>query len=349
MPSRQPRRPSIGLASCSAVARSLATSSTARAQRLGQRCDLVLAPWGGTRAAADRAAGCVTGYPSIARKIASKSPRCIGSSLASAVLRPSVSCARIISRMAMSRSPSKNMCSVRQRPMPSAPKSRPRCASAGVSALTRTRSWRILSAHCMSRLKLPDQLGRHERSPGPRSTRPLPPSTVIQSPCCERAAVHRELPALPRPPRAPGRRRRRACPCRAPRRPRATSCRPARSESPWRRPCRGSPRAGLPPHQDHRLALAAQLLGQVGVEHRGAAMRRRVRRGGRSSAGRDAALRIDRGVQQLIEIVGRNPGDRFVLGDQHLRPPSRRRCAPRPARSAGPAGSAACRACRARW
>ena len=38
----------------------------------------------------------------------------------------------------MIRSPSKNMCSVRHRPIPSAPKSRATLASCGVSALVRT-------------------------------------------------------------------------------------------------------------------------------------------------------------------------------------------------------------------
>ena len=52
---------------------------------------------------------------------------------------PPVSSARIISRMARMRPSSKNICSVRQSPMPSAPKARDWRASAGVSALARTR------------------------------------------------------------------------------------------------------------------------------------------------------------------------------------------------------------------
>ena len=48
-------------------------------------------------------------------------PAAYGSSLASAFSRCSSVSARIISRMAAMRSPSKNMCSVRHRPMPSAP------------------------------------------------------------------------------------------------------------------------------------------------------------------------------------------------------------------------------------
>ena len=61
--------------------------------------------------------------------------------------------------MAVMRSPSKNMCSVRHRPMPSAPNSRARLASAGVSALVRTLSVRYLSAHFMTVAKVAGQLG----------------------------------------------------------------------------------------------------------------------------------------------------------------------------------------------
>ncbi len=50
-----------------------------------------------------------------------KSSRWYGRSLASAAFRASSVSARIISRIASMRSPSKNMCSVRQRPMPTAP------------------------------------------------------------------------------------------------------------------------------------------------------------------------------------------------------------------------------------
>ena len=61
-------------------------------------------------------------------------------------------------RIAMMRSPSKNMCSVRHRPMPSAPNSRARLASAGVSALVRTLSVRYLSAHFITVAKSPAEL-----------------------------------------------------------------------------------------------------------------------------------------------------------------------------------------------
>ena len=93
----------------------------------------------GTRAAADRAAGSSPESPAIASKIPSKSPCCRGSNRSSAERRSSSSRARIISRTIGSRPSAMNMCSVRQRPMPSAPNSRALAASSGVSAFARTR------------------------------------------------------------------------------------------------------------------------------------------------------------------------------------------------------------------
>jgi hypothetical protein len=62
--------------------------------------------------------------------------------------------ARIISRMASMRSPSKNMCSVRVRPMPTAPKATALRVCSGVSALVRTESLVACAHHFMSWLKL---------------------------------------------------------------------------------------------------------------------------------------------------------------------------------------------------
>ena len=79
------------------------------------------------------------------------------------------------------RSSSKNMCSVRQSPMPSAPKPRAVRASSGVSALARTLSRRTPSAHVMSWAKSPDSSGSIILT-APASTSPLPPSMVTTSP-----------------------------------------------------------------------------------------------------------------------------------------------------------------------
>src|SRR6266496_4354314 len=63
-----------------------------------------------------------------------KSPRWKGSSLAKARALSSFVPARIISRIASIRSPSKNICSVRQSPMPSAPNATAFVTCSGVSA-----------------------------------------------------------------------------------------------------------------------------------------------------------------------------------------------------------------------
>ena len=112
----------------------------------------------------------VTGRPSIASKIPMKSCFWNGSSSASAALRPASSSARIIFRMATMRWSPKNMCSVRQRPIPSAPNERARTESSGVSELVRTFRVRTLSAHDIERGKIArDRRGRRS-APG-RSSR----------------------------------------------------------------------------------------------------------------------------------------------------------------------------------
>jgi hypothetical protein len=89
--------------------------------------------------------------------------------------------ARIISRTAAMRSASKNMCSVRHSPMPSAPNSRAMRASAGVSALARMPSRRISSAQPMTVSNSPDISGLTVAM-APRITWPVEPSSVITSP-----------------------------------------------------------------------------------------------------------------------------------------------------------------------
>ena len=74
----------------------------------------------------------------MAVKIPMKSSRWKGSRRSTAFLRSCSSLAMIISRTMAMRSSLKNMCSVRTRPMPTAPNSRALAASAGVSALART-------------------------------------------------------------------------------------------------------------------------------------------------------------------------------------------------------------------
>ena len=74
-----------------------------------------------------------------------------------------------------------NMCSLRQRPMPSAPNSRARVASSGVSAFARTPSRRISSAHVTTCWKSSFTCGGTSGS-APANTSPVEPSSVITSP-----------------------------------------------------------------------------------------------------------------------------------------------------------------------
>ena len=105
----------------------------------------------------------VTGRPAIASKMPSKSDCWNGSSRSSAARRPASVSARIISCTTGSRSSPKNMCSVRQRPIPSAPNSRARAASSGVSAFARTRQAPRVVGPAEDRLEVLVDLRRHER------------------------------------------------------------------------------------------------------------------------------------------------------------------------------------------
>ena len=88
------------------------------------------------------------------------------------------------------RSSSKNMCSVRQRPIPSAPKRSAVSASPGVSALARTRSRRTPSAQPISVAKSSESAGSMVGT-APWSSSPLAPSTVTTSPAAISASPAR--------------------------------------------------------------------------------------------------------------------------------------------------------------
>ena len=195
MPRRHPRRPSIGFVSRSDSTMRLSSSRdrpSVRARRF-----VSSPPCGRNSCSGGSSRRIVTGQPSIASKIPSKSPRCIGRSFASARRRPPSSRATIISRMPVMRSPSKNMCSVRQSPIPSAPKFRATRASLrriGIRAyLERARfvgprqqsrirdvHARVRSAHLPRQVTRTTSLGIVGRSP--ENTRPVAPSSVIHSP-----------------------------------------------------------------------------------------------------------------------------------------------------------------------
>ncbi len=147
IPRRQPRCPSIGFSSCSCatrVERTRAGTFSDRARRaicfssrFTNSCS------GGSRKRM------VTGYPFIALRIPSKSFRWNGRSFMRAFRRAAGVSATIISRMALIRFSSKNMCSVRVSPIPCAPNARAWAASSGRSALVRTFSRRTASAQDM--------------------------------------------------------------------------------------------------------------------------------------------------------------------------------------------------------
>ena len=123
----------------------------------------------------------MTGRPSIASKMPMKSCFWNGSSSARAALRPASSSARIIFRMATIRWSPKNMCSVRHRPIPSAPNDRALAESSGVSALVRILRVRTLSAHDMNVAKSPVICGSTVGTL-PIITSPVVPSIVRKSP-----------------------------------------------------------------------------------------------------------------------------------------------------------------------
>ena len=79
-----------------------------------------------------------TGKPRIILNSSIKSARCIGSKRSRTERRSCAASAKIISRITVKRSTSKNICSVRHNPMPCASKLRAVCASRGVSAFART-------------------------------------------------------------------------------------------------------------------------------------------------------------------------------------------------------------------
>ena len=97
----------------------------------------------------------VTGLPSRASKRPLKSSCWNGRTFARAFSLSSAVSEQIISRNASIRPSPKNICSVRQRPIPSAPSSTAFLASAGVSAFVRTFIVLYLSAHAMIRPNSP--------------------------------------------------------------------------------------------------------------------------------------------------------------------------------------------------
>ena len=152
---RHPRWPIIGLNSCKFAAAAI-KSSTEIPNALATSNDSASA-FGKNSCRGGSSKRIVTLLPPIASKIPSKSPCCIGSNCFNAIWRCSTFCATTNSRIALIRSGElKNICSVRTRPTPSAPKLTALAASSGVSAFVRIFIVLRSSAHCMNFLKLPE-------------------------------------------------------------------------------------------------------------------------------------------------------------------------------------------------
>ena len=226
MASRQPRKPSIGLNSCSsrrAVCELVADRrpSPRRPRRSPRRRAA------GTRAAADRAGGSSPAGRSMISNSSTKSPRCIGRSLASAARRPFSSSARIISRTARMRSLlEEHVLGAAEPDALGAELHARRARRAACRHWRAPSSLRTLSAQPIRVANSPDSAGS---SIGTRAGEHLAGRAVDGDDVAllERHAAGRHASA-PRSRRgASRRRRRRACPCRARPRRRARSCRRA--------------------------------------------------------------------------------------------------------------------------
>ena len=123
----------------------------------------------------------MTGKPSITLNNSRMSSRWNSNNMSKYLRRSSLVSDKIIPRILSMRSAAKNICSVRHRPIPSAPSSLALAASSGVSAFALTLSLRCLSAQdksiWKSSLELASVLGI-----SPSMTSPAVPSRVIMSP-----------------------------------------------------------------------------------------------------------------------------------------------------------------------
>ena len=338
MPRRQPRWPSIGLDSCSAMRALRAIVATSTPGGLAPASlDLLVGRAAGTRAAADRAGGSSPAGPPWSRRCR-RSPRAASAAAWRAPLAAAfASSARIISRTATMRSASKNMCSVRQRPMPSAPK-----LARGARRRPACRRWcarfrradLVGPAHQRRRNRRTARAGRVGTAP--RMTSPVAPSMVMIVAALDRDVAHRQ----------------RAAPCvvdaqragagdaglahAARHHGRVAGHAAARGQDALGRvhavDVLG---AGLDAHQDHRLAACAARFSAS------SAVKTTLPDAAPGEAGRPLAsvlaLRLrDRacGCSSWSSDGGLDARDRLLLVDQASRAPCRRRSSARPARCA---------------
>mmetsp|Transcript_17127 Transcript_17127/g.40886 ORF Transcript_17127/g.40886 Transcript_17127/m.40886 type:complete len:379 (+) Transcript_17127:738-1874(+) len=201
MPRRHPRSPSIGLASSSASMRVRTSADPTPSSdaswshswsSAGPSCGRNSCSGGSSRRI-------VTGSPSIAAKMPSKSSRWKPwiSRSASALPGAPSSCAAIMRRTAAMRSfEEKNMCSVRTSPTPVAPFLRATSQSSGVSALAYTSIDRNRSTHSMNLPTSPDSTVGGTSSFFPRTTSPVVPLSDTQSPSRNTSPVDRTVTVL---------------------------------------------------------------------------------------------------------------------------------------------------------
>ena len=202
--------------------------------------------------------------------------------------------------MARMRSASKNMCSVRQRPMPSAPNSRAWRASRGVSALARTLQPPLGVGPAHERGKVAGELRLAHLGTADQHL----PGAAVDGDHVALAAARASRPAACRPWRRSAARRhprRTAVPCRGRRRPRGSSCRrapsdmPAAACMPWMSSGLVSRRTRMTSRPRVRSASASSAVKTISPA---AAPGR-----SRQAAGQDILLRvgIERRVQELVE------------------------------------------------
>mmetsp|Transcript_6723 Transcript_6723/g.17218 ORF Transcript_6723/g.17218 Transcript_6723/m.17218 type:complete len:430 (-) Transcript_6723:1213-2502(-) len=184
MARRHPRNPSMGFTSASFSMRSTTSLSEAPVSAARLATISSRSPSGRNSCSGGSSRRMVTGHPPMTRKMPSKSLRWKGSRSSSAFSRVLVSAAMIMRRTPRRRSPvPKNMCSVRTKPMPSAPLARAVTASSGVSALASTLSVRCASTQDMNCPRSPLMAGGAS-SAAPRITSPVVPFRDTQSPSC---------------------------------------------------------------------------------------------------------------------------------------------------------------------
>ena len=204
----------------------------------------------------------------------------------------------------MIRSSPKNMCSVRQRPIPSAPKSRARARVRRACRRSRARAAAEPRPPSRGSSRGPSfGCGGNERRTSPRYTRPV--AAVDR----DQVALAQHLPVEARsswPLRSIvellAARRRTACPCRAQRLPRGWSSRRAPSASPRRRPSRGCLRASSRRGRGSP-SPALRTLDGMSASKTTRAARRAGRRVEPRAATSSRSLRVDHRMQQLVELT----------------------------------------------